>query len=71
MVGNMFSCILLDNNDLSIQENKARELERFYPRDVSNDHLIEKVHSFNTPQNTIFKQRNPLQLLNKKHREEA
>ena len=49
MVGDMFSFIWLDNDDLSIQEKKAREFAGFYPRDVNKDNLIEKVCRFNTP----------------------
>ena len=64
MVGDMFSFIWLDNDDLSIQENKARELARFYPRDVIEEDLVKKVRRINTPYKTIFKQRNPMQLLN-------
>ena len=63
MVGDMFSFIWLDNDDLSIQENKARELARIYPRGVNEENLIKKVCRFNTPHKTIFKQGNPMQLL--------
>ena len=63
MVGNMFSFIWLGNDDLSIQENKAHELARFYPR-VNEEDLTEEVRHFNTPHKTIFKQGNPTQLLN-------
>ena len=48
MVGDMFSSIWLDNDDLSIQENKAREHARFYPRDVNEEDIIEEVRCFNT-----------------------
>ena len=41
MVGDIFSFIWLDNDDLFIQENKARKLARFYPRDVNEEDLIE------------------------------
>ena len=41
MVGDFISFIWLYNDDLSIQENKARELARFYPRDVNEEDLIE------------------------------
>ena len=64
MVSDTFSFIWLDNDDLSIQENNAHELARFYPRDVNEDDLIEKVRRFNTPHKTIFKQGNPMPLLN-------
>ena len=43
MGGDMFSFIWFDDDDLSIQENKARELARFYPRDVNEEELIEEV----------------------------
>ena len=55
---------MMDNDDLSIQENKAREIARFYPRDVNEEDLIEEVSRFNTAHKTIFKQENPMQLLN-------
>ena len=64
MVGAMFSFIWLDNDDLSIQENKARELASIYPTDVNKEDLIEKVRRFKTPHKTIFNQGNPMQLLN-------
>ena len=64
IVGDMFSFIWLDNDDLSIQENKARKLARIYSRDVNEEDLIEKVRRFNTPHKTIFNQGNPIQLLN-------
>ena len=64
MVGDMFSFIWLDNDDLSIQENKAREFAQFYPRDVNKEDLIEEVRRFNTAHKTISKQGNSIQLLN-------
>ena len=64
MVSDMFSFIWLDNDDLSIQENKAREFARFYPRVVNEEDLVEEVCRFNTAHKTIFKQGNPMQLLN-------
>ena len=71
MVDDMFSFIWLDNDDLSIQENKARELARFYARDVNEEDLIEEVRRINTPHKTIFQLENPMQLLDqiieKKH----
>ena len=64
MVDDIFSFISLDNDDFSIQENKARELARFYPRDENKEDLIKKVRHFNTTQKTIYKQGNLMQLLN-------
>ncbi|XP_047141152.1 zinc finger MYM-type protein 1-like [Hydra vulgaris] len=63
MVANMFSFIWLDNDDLSVQ-SKACELAQFYPRDVNKEDLIEEVCRFKNARKTIFKQGNPLQLLN-------
>ncbi|XP_004207120.2 zinc finger MYM-type protein 1-like [Hydra vulgaris] len=63
MVANMFSFIWLDNDDLSVQ-SKACELAQFYPRDVNKEDLIEKICRFKNARKTIFKQGNPLQLLN-------
>ena len=60
----MFLFIWLNNDDPSIQENKAREFARFYQRDVNEEDLIEEVRRFNTPHKTIFKQGNSMQLLN-------
>ena len=64
MVSNIFSFIWLNNDDLSIQGNKAREFARFYPRDVNEEDLIEYVRRLNTAHKTILKQGNPMQLLN-------
>ena len=64
MVGDIFSFIWLDNYDLSIQENKPRELTQFYLRDMNEEDLIKEVRRFKTAHKTIFKQRNPMQLLN-------
>ena len=64
MVGDIFTFIWLDNDDLSIQENKAHKLAVFYVSNVSKEDLIEEVYHFETPHKTIFKQGNPMQLLN-------
>ena len=63
MVGDMFSFIWLDNDNISIKGKKTRELVRFYPRDVKEEDLIEEVRRFNTAHKTIFKQKNLMQLL--------
>ena len=64
-VSSQFSFIWLQSEDLSSQDDKARQLAKFYSNDVKEDDLVEEVCHFNRLKaSSLFNRSNFLNLLN-------